>query len=303
MTCELHCHSIFSVDGYKTPEELVDLAVAEDITTLSITDHNHLGGQERAIAYAEQRSLAYIPGVEMDCLWEGELYHFLCYGFDSDHPELARIARANSKVAVRDFEIHWKLVEAQRPGVSYDELRKCLPERYPTHPSPALNRWLAQDVCLEKGIFASGTEFQEFWESIVRENEENDEAETVPPFASFGAVRDAAHGAGGVILLAHVGHYVGPRIAGDLDAQLDTIHRFLLDGCDGFELYHPALMTEPYFDELVHEAGRLGCVVSGGSDRHTGVRGVAPGWVVERLQAKLVEAYELRGSKRLPVEP
>ena len=280
---------MFSVDGYKTPEELVDLAVAEGIRTFSITDHNHLGGQERAMRTAADRGLDYITGVEMDCIWKGKQYHFLCYGFDLEDAAMVDITSANSDVYVRDFEVQWKRIEARAPGITLDDLRERLPERYPTHPSPELNRWSAQDLFIEKGIVANEVEYQDFWVSIIAETEASGDAESVPSWASYESVRDAVHAAGGLVLLAHVGYYVGPQIGGDPDAQLETIHGALEDGCDGFELYHPALMAEPHFGELEREAERLDCAVSGGSDRHTGVRGVAPDWVAESLRERLCQ--------------
>jgi len=278
---------MFSVDGYKTPEELIDLAVAEGIRTFSITDHNDLGGQNRAMAYAAQHSLPYIPGVEMDCRWDGTQFHFLCYGFDPGHPELGRLAESNHATYLAEFEACWKLVESRKMDISPDDIREHLPERYPTNPCPELNRWAAQDVFIEKGLFEGDVDFHEFWVSLLYDG---GALEHVPPVATFEAVRDAVHAAGGLILLAHVGYYLGRLMGGNRDAQLDTIQRLLADGCDGFELYHPALMAEPHFEELVNEAKRLGCAVSGGSDRHTGVRGVAPDWVAGSLQAKLAEA-------------
>jgi len=278
---------MFSVDGYKTPEELVDLAVAEGITTLSITDHNDLGGQERALESAAKRSLSYILGVEMDCVWDNNRYHFLCYGFDRNDPALGQLAATNAGMNFAEFKSCWKLIEPRDMGVTLDEIRERLPVRYPAHPSPELNMWIAQDAFLEKGVFASESEFQEFWGSLLAEN---NDVNPVPPFEPFEAVRDAVHAAGGLILLAHVGYYIGPLIGGDHDAQLNLIHRLLEAGCDGFELYHPALMAEPHFEDLVNKAERLGCAVSGGSDRHTGVRGVAPDWVADSLQEKLAEA-------------
>jgi predicted metal-dependent phosphoesterase TrpH len=257
------------------------------ISTFSITDHNDLGGQNRAMGYAAQRSLTYIPGVEMDCTWDGNRYHFLCYGFDCDDPALGQLAVTNGGMYFAEFESCWKLIEPHNMGVTLDVIQERLPERYPTHPSPRLNMWIAQDAFLEKGVFASEAEFQAFWESLLTQNDDGD---PLPPFEPFEAVRDVVHAAGGLILLAHVGYYIGPLIGGNRDAQLDTIQRLLADGCDGFELYHPALMAEPHFEELVNEAKRLGCAVSGGSDRHTGVRGVAPDWVAESLQEKLAEA-------------
>ena len=46
---DLHVHSLFS-DGTCTPEELVDKASAQGLVAFALTDHDTVGGVERALA-------------------------------------------------------------------------------------------------------------------------------------------------------------------------------------------------------------------------------------------------------------
>ncbi len=80
----------------------------------------------------------------------------------------------------------------------------------------------------------------------------------------FEAVRSAVHGAGGVLLLAHVAQV----LRGQPEAQIALVEAALADGADGFELWHPHNLAEPHFERLEATAQRLGCLVSGGSDCH-----------------------------------
>ena len=62
---DLHVHSLFS-DGTCTPEELVDKASAQGLVAFALTDHDTVGGVDRALAAAKDKHLQVIPGVESD---------------------------------------------------------------------------------------------------------------------------------------------------------------------------------------------------------------------------------------------
>ena len=49
---DLHVHSLFS-DGTCTPEELVDKASAQGLVAFALTDHDTVGGVERALEAAK----------------------------------------------------------------------------------------------------------------------------------------------------------------------------------------------------------------------------------------------------------
>jgi len=292
LTAELHCHSVFSVDGHDTPEEIVEIVAASGYDTLSITDHNHLGSQQRAVEHAKRRSLRYIPGVEIDAGWKGHNHHFLAFGIDWHNPALKRLVDSNTAVYSHYFEVYLRVIESRNLGISRECMLKRLPERYPTHPSPVLNIWFARGVLIEKGVLADMSEFPAFWQDIAAEVEANGEANTLLSFGTYEETRDAVHEAGGLILLAHVAHYY----RGDLVRQLEVINELLQEGCDGFELYHPYNVAESHFNELIREAKRLGCAVSGGSDCHHVAQGPsvlascsAPNWVENCLLQKLSE--------------
>lgn len=56
---DLHVHSLFS-DGTCTPEELVDKASAQGLVAFALTDHDTVGGVERALAAAKDKHLQVI---------------------------------------------------------------------------------------------------------------------------------------------------------------------------------------------------------------------------------------------------
>ncbi len=68
---DLHIHSFgpkgsYDVkDNQMTPENIVNLAIKEGLSIISITDHNEVGNVEDALKHSEGKSLLVIPGIEL----------------------------------------------------------------------------------------------------------------------------------------------------------------------------------------------------------------------------------------------
>ena len=56
LNADLHCHSVVS-DGTLKPEELAQRAKANGVELWSLTDHDEIGGQDRAIAAAHSANI------------------------------------------------------------------------------------------------------------------------------------------------------------------------------------------------------------------------------------------------------
>ena len=83
MNADLHCHSVVS-DGTLTPEELAQLAHANGVKLWSLTDHDELGGQQRAREAAAALNMNYLAGVEISVTWLGQTIHIVGLGIDPD---------------------------------------------------------------------------------------------------------------------------------------------------------------------------------------------------------------------------
>ena len=81
INADLHCHSIVS-DGTLTPEALACRAHANGVNIWALTDHDELGGQERAKAAAEDLGMTYISGVEISVTWCSKTVHIVGLGID-----------------------------------------------------------------------------------------------------------------------------------------------------------------------------------------------------------------------------
>jgi 3',5'-nucleoside bisphosphate phosphatase len=87
LNADLHCHSIVS-DGTLTPEQLAARAAANGVELWSLTDHDEVGGQQRAAAAAREHGMKYLTGTEISVTFAGETVHILGLGFDADSPTL-----------------------------------------------------------------------------------------------------------------------------------------------------------------------------------------------------------------------
>ncbi len=89
LNADLHCHSIVS-DGTLSPEALAARAKANGVELWALTDHDEIGGQQRAAAAARALGLPYLSGVEISVTFIGRTIHIVGLGFDPEHPALQR---------------------------------------------------------------------------------------------------------------------------------------------------------------------------------------------------------------------
>ena len=73
MAVDLHVHSSAS-DGSETPTRLVELAVAQRLTAMALTDHDTLEGWTEAETAARHTGLRLIPGTELSLEHEGGMH-------------------------------------------------------------------------------------------------------------------------------------------------------------------------------------------------------------------------------------
>jgi len=87
LNADLHCHSVVS-DGTLTPEALAQRAAANGVELWSLTDHDEVGGQHRALAAARAHGMKYLTGAEISVTFAGKTVHIVGLGFDADDEAL-----------------------------------------------------------------------------------------------------------------------------------------------------------------------------------------------------------------------
>jgi len=89
LNADLHCHSVVS-DGTLTPEELAERARRGGVELWALTDHDEIGGQQRAAAAARARGMGYLTGTEISVTFAGETVHIVGLGFDDGDERLRK---------------------------------------------------------------------------------------------------------------------------------------------------------------------------------------------------------------------
>ena len=87
INADLHCHSEVS-DGTLSPEALAHRAHAQGVQLWSLTDHDEVGGQQRARDAALALGMDYLTGTEISVSFIGETVHIVGLGFDADDEAL-----------------------------------------------------------------------------------------------------------------------------------------------------------------------------------------------------------------------
>lgn len=259
---DLHMHSSVSMDGEISPRGLAELCCQEGVTLAALTDHNDIAGSAEFIWRSAQLGVQAIPGVELDCVHEGNLLHMLGYGID-----IANEALLHAVQAVRGLqaEAGMRLMDAvAAQGIVFDREQVLelagdgvvcaetiaqsafqVPENR-THP---LIRPL-----LPGGALADRPLVNFYW-SVCAPGKP---AYVPVDFMTAGQAVDLIHEAGGIAVLAHPGASISDAVV------LDSVLGLPLDGVEAFSSYH----TTQQAGEYAAKAAARHLLVSGGSDFH-----------------------------------
>lgn len=251
LNADLHCHSVVS-DGTLTPEVLAQRAKANGVDLWSLTDHDEVGGQDRAIAAAQAAGLPYLTGTEISVTFAGATVHIVGLGFDHTNPALVeglRQTRGGREQRAREMSDDL----AQRAGIPgvYEGALK-----YVGNPELISRSHFARYL-VEIGVCQ---ETNEVFRKYITEGK--------PGFVPhrWATLRNAVGwitGAGGVAVIAHPGRY--PFTANE---EYALFSEFKALGGQGVEVVTGAHGPADYvkYADYCHE---FGLVASRGSDFHS----------------------------------
>lgn len=89
LNADLHSHSLVS-DGTLAPEHLAQRAKANGVGLWALTDHDEIGGLERALQAARSLSLPFLTGTEISVTFAGTTVHIVGLGFDHRDPTITQ---------------------------------------------------------------------------------------------------------------------------------------------------------------------------------------------------------------------
>ena len=194
LNADLHCHSVVS-DGTLTPETLAARAAANGVELWALTDHDEVGGQERAAAAAKACGIRYLCGVEISVTFLNQTVHILGLGVDPENIALREgltATRGGRTARARDMAA--ELARVGIPGVFEGALK------YVGNPELISRSHFARYL-VEAGICPDTN-------SVFRKYLAEGKPGYVPHrWASLGEAVGWITGAGGAAVIAHPARY------------------------------------------------------------------------------------------------
>lgn len=120
---DLHCHSTVS-DGTLEPEVVAAKARANGVDLWALTDHDEVGGLQRAAAAAKAQGLAFLTGAEISVTFANATVHIVGLGFDACDERLVQgLRQTRGGRGERAQEMAAQLAQVGIPGAYEGALR------------------------------------------------------------------------------------------------------------------------------------------------------------------------------------
>jgi len=287
MKIDLHIHTRTGSDGNLPIEEVFQEAKNRNIDLISITDHDSIDCQERAIALARKHGMSYITGVELNVTFhypEGNRdvsLDFLGYGYDIGNQELKselQLIKEHRKRRARQILENLN-VEFDKEGIerfTEEDLRKIEDSVDGVFGRPHIANYL-----IEKGIVKDKQEA--FDKYLVK-------CDVSKYPLSLAEASKLIRNAGGVLVHAHPNDPHGTSLVSitrDLDEQKKVIEKYMLQYIDGVECWHPR-HDEKTTAHYIEFARKHNMLMTGGSDCHQkpllmGTLDI-PDWIAEQFR-------------------
>jgi len=284
---DLHIHTRTGSDGNLPIGEVFQEAKNRNINLISITDHDSIDCQERAIALARKHGISYITGVELNVTFhypEGNKdvsLDFLGYGYDIGNQELKsklQLIKEHRKRRARQILRNLN-IEFDKEGMARfteEDLRKIEDSVDGVFGRPHIANYL-----VEKGIVKDKQEA--FDKYLVK-----CDAPKYP--LSLAEASQLIRNASGILVQAHPNDPNGTSLVSitrDLDEQTKVIEKYMLQYIDGVECWHTR-HDEKTTAHYIEFARKHDMFMTGGSDCHQkpllmGTLDI-PDWVAEQFK-------------------
>lgn len=253
MKVELHCHTNIS-DCPLTIEEVVSLAIQENVTHLAITNHDTTKGLQYAVEVGKNYGIEVIPGIEISGydFDRGRRVHILGYYIEPGHEAIESICQP--------------LIE-QRHMASKEMVERIIAAGYD----------ITWERCLEIAQGGTGVYKQHIMQALIEADytdsiygplykklfnrgQNGEEAGIAFIPMKYIDAREAIqiiHDAGGVPVLAHPGQY----------GNFEMVPELVEAGLRGIEVWHP-LHSKEHEERAKMLADAYKLIKTGGSDFH-----------------------------------
>ena len=241
---DLHLHTTYS-DGTLTPNELVQLALKNNLEIISITDHDCTDGIDEAMLASFNRNLTVIPGIELNTDTEDGEIHVLGYFIDYQNKDLQKIL-----IECRNSRVERARIMVERLNSLGINIQWTRVEELAGY--GAIGRPHIANAMLE---IKSIKTFQEAFEKYIgRNGVAYIERFRLNVFEAVKTIRQY----GGIPVLAHPGYI----------KILDNLLPILSEsGLKGLEFFYANYDTNT-INKLKNIASKYGLIPCGGSDYH-----------------------------------
>jgi predicted metal-dependent phosphoesterase TrpH len=276
MKIDLHIHTMTGSDGAFSVEEVFSEAKKRNIDLMSITDHDSIAAQEKAIILAKEYGIDYITGIELNVTFQYDWkvdnglqakpvmsisLDFLGYRYDIHNQELKNtleLLKAHRETRARQIleKLNIEFDKENIERLAEEDIKKIQESVDGTFGRPHIARYL-----VEKGIVKNNQEA--FDKYLVKCD--------VPKYPlSLAEASRLIRNAGGVLVIAHPNDPNGTSlisITNDLKEQTDIIEKHMLDYIDGIECWHSRHDDETTV-HYIEFARKNNLLMTGGSDCH-----------------------------------
>jgi len=260
---DLHIHSEVSLDGEYPVHAIVDKCIANDVDVFTITDHNFVKGNTEAAYLAEKHRLNFIPGIEIDCNFEGTDLHLLGYNINWKSNDFTTLEKDYSRLIMDSFSEMISNLGKLGIKVAANEVMEKANGKLPSGELIAetllnnekYNSYKQLDP-YRKGGARSDMPYVYFYFDFFAQGAP---AYVKLNYMSFKKAVDLIRSNGGTPVVAHPGH--------NLKANQETILTLLDQGAEGVEVfnnYHSHAEMEYYANAALNKKALVTC----GSDFH-----------------------------------
>lgn len=251
---DMHTHSVYS-DGDLSPNELIKEAAKNNVSIISITDHDTLLGYKYLLSDKNNSELSLIKvisGIELSAKTDKGRMHILGYNFDLDNKEL------NEKITelkTNSFYSVLGIINQMRMdyGICFDadDIRDIFNKK------GNVGRPDIAKLCIKYGYANSVQDaFDKYLNEAYQKTKVTNKG--IPYEECIRLIKNA----GGISVLAHPN-----QLLMDDEELEETLQKLIECGLDGIEVYHSGHSMEET-EKYLALAQKYNLLISSGSDYH-----------------------------------
>lgn len=251
---DMHMHTTYS-DGELTPDELIELAVENNISVMSITDHNTINGIKninRENKNIKDNKIQIINGIELSAKVPKGRMHILGYDYDINSPILnEKMSKLKDNSTNSVLSVIEQIKKDYNISFTYEDLKKLINEPH------NLGRPDVARMLLKNGYVKT---IQEAFDKYLEDAHEKVRGRNKG--LKYYECLDLIKQSGGIPVLAH------PKSLELSEKEFLILLKDMIKcGLQGIEVYHYSHTKEEmdFYEKVAHDNNLL---ISGGSDYH-----------------------------------